>query len=484
MSITIKISLLNLPETFSVPQSLGDQLRDLLHYFRTGEIHAGSAFPPLGLLYLASVLKEAGYEVSVLDAAVKGWNLERVEKWVRKEDPEVLGLSTFAGNLGHVVELARRVKEARPELKIILGGPQATFTADPLLRKYSLVDLVVRGEAEEIIVGVLRVLEGKEEPGEVRGISYRVGDKVVHNPPAGPVLDLDSLPRPDRSLLGVKYSSTLGPLSFSSGKSTTVLTSRGCPYRCTFCSCMAFRGSLCKFRSPENVVGELEELEGEGYEEVGFVDDSFTLVRKRVERICELMRKRKLNLSWWCESRVDAVSLELFREMKRAGCEAVFFGLESGSQRILDYYQKRITPEQSVRAVEAARRAGLNTTGTFIVGAPVETREEVLQTLRFAGRLKLDAVGAGPLWVYPGTPLWGDFVSKHPGLGERYWESGFAPVELGMCAYSEEWLLKEIGKTLRRFYLNPLYFSDQLFRTLRDPYRRRVLSERLSSLLS
>jgi hypothetical protein len=93
-------------------------------------------------------------------------------------------------------------------------------------------------------------------------------------------------------------------------------------------------------------------------------------------------------------------------------------------------------------------------------------------------------VGAGPLWVYPGTPLWDDFVSKNPGLGERYWESGFAPVELGMCVYSEEWLLKEIGKTLRRFYLNPLYLSDQLFRTLRDPYRRRVLSERLSSLLS
>jgi radical SAM superfamily enzyme YgiQ (UPF0313 family) len=478
------IALGYLPESFSSPQSAGDRLRDLLLYFRTGEIRAGSAWPPLGLLYLASVLEEAGYEVSVLDAAVRGWDLERVEGWVRRKDPEVLGLSTFAGNLGHAVELARRVKETSPERKILLGGPQATFTADALLRKYPFVDLVVRGEGEGTILEAVRVLEGREEPGRVRGISYREGDRVVHSPPASPVPDLDALPRPDRSLLGAEYSNALGPLSFSSGRFTTVLTSRGCPHRCTFCSCTAFRGNLCKFRSPENLVGELEELAGEGYEEVGFVDDCFTLVRKRVERICELMRERRLDISWWCGTRVDAVSLELFREMRRAGCEAVFFGLESGSQRILDYYQKRITPQQSVRAVEAARKAGLNTTGTFIVGAPVETREEVLQTLRFAERLRMDAVGIGPLWVYPGTQLWNDLVSRNPELGERYWESGFVPVELGMCPYSKEWLLEAIGRTLRKFYLNPLYLSWQLFKTLRDPYRRRVLSERLSSLLS
>lgn len=180
------IALVYLPESFSSPQSAGDRLRDLLLYFRTGEIRAGSAWPPLGLLYLASVLEEAGYEVSVLDAAVRGWDLERVEGWVRRKDPEVLGLSTFAGNLGHAVELACRLKEASPERKILLGGPQATFTADALLRKYPFVDLVVRGEGEGTILEAVRVLEGREEPGRVRGISYREGDRVVHSPPPAP----------------------------------------------------------------------------------------------------------------------------------------------------------------------------------------------------------------------------------------------------------------------------------------------------------
>ncbi|MEM2978293.1 MAG: radical SAM protein [Candidatus Hadarchaeales archaeon] len=479
----LKLSFIVLPESFSLPHTLRDQLSGLFRYFRTGEVSAGSSWPPLGVLYLGTILQEAGYEVSVLDAALRKWDLKRVEDWVRREDPDVVGLSTFTGNFVHAAELARRIKEASPDVKVVMGGHHVTFTADRTLREFPFVDLVVRGEAEGTIVGVMRALEGRKELKELRGVSYGEDGRVVHLPPANPLTDLDALPMPDRSLILDEYRGTVGPVSFGTGRLTTVITSRGCPFHCTFCSCTAFRGNLCKFRSPENLMGELEVLAGEGYREIGMVDDSFCLVRKRVERICELIEQRHLEFTWWCESRVDAVSYEMFRTMKRAGCETVFFGFESGVQRILDYYRKGITPEQSVRAVRAARKAGMNTVGTFIVGAPTETREEVSQTLRFAERLGVDVVGIGPLWVYPGTQVWSEMVSENRELEEKYWKTGFAPVELGMCGYSAEWLGEEIGRTLRKFYLNPLYLSGQLVRCLRDPYRRRAVSERIRSWL-
>jgi len=473
-----KVSLINPPQYFFVPRTFKDKISILIEYLRTGVINAGSAWPPLGILYLGAVLKEAGYEVSVLDAAVKGWYYDKIERWMKKEDPDVVGISTLTANFSHGIEIARRIKEASPEVKTVVGGYHATFMADRTLKKFPFVDVVVRGEAEEIIVDTLLALEGKKKLSEVDGISYRFGKRIVHNRPAKLITNLDELPKPDRSLVEDEYTNTIGPASFAAGKFTTIITSRGCPHRCTFCSCTAFRRNICKFRSPENVVDELEELTVQGYEDIGIVDDSFTIVKKRVEKICELIEEKHLKFNWWCDSRVDFVDYDMFLKMKKAGCEAVFFGLESGNQRILDYYKKGITPQQSIRAVKAAKKAGINVTGTFIIGATIETKSEVINTLEFAKRLDMDAVGIGPLWVHPGAQIWDELVAKNPELQERYWESGFVPVELGMCEYSQEWLIDAIGKTLREFYLNPLYISRELIKSFKDPYRRKVISRK------
>jgi anaerobic magnesium-protoporphyrin IX monomethyl ester cyclase len=478
-----KISLIIPPENFFSSQTFKDKISSLIGYFRTGGIHAGSAWPPLGILYLGAVLKEAGYAVSALDAAVKGWYFDKIERWVKKEDPDVVGISTLTANFLHGIEIARRIKEASPEVKTVVGGYHATFMADQTLKKFPFIDLVVRGEAEETIVDTLLALEGKKKFSEVDGISYRSNKRVVHNRPAKFITNLDELQKPDRSLIEDEYVNTIGPVSLAAGKFTTIITSRGCPQRCTFCSCTAFRKNISKFRSPDGVVEELEELTAQGYEDIGIVDDSFTIVKKRVEKICELIKEKHLEFNWWCDSRVDFVDHEMFLKMKKAGCSAVFFGLESGNQRILDYYQKGITPQQSIRAVDAAKKAGLNVTGTFIVGATVETKSEVINTLEFAKRLDMDAVGIGPLWVYPGAQIWDELVAKNQELQERYWASGFVPVELGMCEYSKEWLENAIGKTLREFYLNPLFISRQVIKSFRDPYRRKVVTNIIDSHL-
>lgn len=473
-----KISLINPPQYFSTPRTFKDKISIFIGYLRKGVINAGSAWPPLGILYLGAVLKGAGYEVSVLDAAVKGWYYDKIERWMKKENPDVVGISTLTTNFSHGMEIARRVKEASPEVKTIVGGYHATFMADRTLRKFPFVDVVVRGEAEGVILDILLALKREKKLSRVDGISYTHNKRIVHNRPIKPIENLDELPIPDRSLIEDEYINTIGPMSFTTGKFTTIITSRGCPFRCTFCCCTAFRNNICKFRSPESVVDELEKLTGEGYEDIGIIDDSFTLVKKRVEKICELIEEKHLKFHWWCGSRVDFVNYDMFLKMKKAGCEAVFFGIESANQRILDYYKKGTTPQQSTRAVKAARKAGLNVTGTFIVGASIETREEVINTLDFAKRLDMDAIGIGPLWVYPGAHVWDELVATNPELKEKYWESGFVPVELGMCQYSQEWLDDAIGKTLREFYLNPSHIARELIRSFKDPYRRKVISRK------
>ncbi len=473
-----KVSLINPPQYFSKPQTFRDKISIFLKYLRKGAIDAGTAWPPLGILYLGAVLKGAGYEVSVLDAAVKGWDYDKIERWVKEEDPDLVGISTLTTNFSHGMEIARRVKEASPEVKTVVGGYHATFMADQILRKFPFIDVVVRGEAEGTILDILLALEGKKKLSEVDGISYTHNKRIAHNRPSKLIKNIDGLPIPDRSLVEDEYVNAIGPVSFAAGKFTTIITSRGCPFRCTFCSCTAFRNNICTFRSPESVVDELEELTGQGYEEIGIVDDSFTLTKKRVEKICELIEERHLKFHWWCGSRVDSVDYDIFLKMKKAGCESVFFGIESANQRILNYYDKRTTPQQSIRAVNAARKAGLNTTGTFIVGASIETKREVINTLEFSKRLGMDAIGIGPLWVYPGAHIWDEFVAKNLGLQEKYWESGFVPVKLGMCQYSKEWLEDAIRKTLREFYLNPSYIAQELVRSFKDPYRRKVISRK------
>jgi len=219
-------------------------------------------------------------------------------------------------------------------------------------------------------------------------------------------------------------------------------------------------------------MAELEYLQSEGYEQFLFADDNFTLDAKRVSKLCRSIKKAGMDIDWLCDSRVDHVSYDMFREMANAGCRCLFFGIESANQRILDYYRKGITPEQSEKAVRKARKAGVDViVGSFIVGAPDETRREVINTLKFANRLDLDVPDVNILGAHVGTDIWDDLVAKGLLNEDEQWEDEICiPRDVPTPVPYEE-VRNLVFEYFRAFYLNPRQLLTELLRTSKSSFR-------------
>jgi anaerobic magnesium-protoporphyrin IX monomethyl ester cyclase len=468
----MKICLINSPPNFS-GISHESKISTFKKYLN-GQIESRSSWPPLGVLYIGTIIKEGGYEVSVLDAAAKGWPIDKILEWVKNESPDVIGLSALTPSFVQAMEIARRSKELLPDVKIIVGGYHVTFAPAKTLNEFPFIDVIVRGEGEETILEILNVLNNGGKLSGISGISYLNNQQVVHTPSRSIKKDIDKLPFPDRGLIEDEYTGEIGGFSTTAGRFTTVITSRGCPYSCTFCACSSFRGRICSFRSPENVVDELEDLVSKGYEDIGIVDDNFMLDKKRVEKICELIKNRRLKFYWWCEGRVDNANYDILKKMENAGCRVIYYGVESANKRILKYYKKGTTPQQSINAVEAAKKAGLNVLGTFVVGAPIETKDEVLNTLNFVKKLNIDLPQINILGVAPGMAIWNELVANNKKIESEHWKTGFRPVEMNMCEYSSDWLMDAIHDTNKEFF-NFRFLIKEGLKTFRSPYRLKIL---------
>jgi len=279
-----------------------------------------TAWPPLGILYCAGVLKEGGIEVSLLDQPAKGFSLDQTVKWVKKEDPEIVGFSVLLSTAKEAPKIAERVKAENPNVTVVFGSHHSTFNADRILEKYPFVDVVVRGEGEYTSLELAKCIEKGEELGKVEGITFRKSGRIVSTPDRALNKDVDALPFPDRDLAGVKYESAVFGVKINSRKFTTMLSSRGCPFNCSFCGIRKFTRRAWRPRSVESVMEELECLYSEGYEQFLFADDNFTLDAKRVSRLCRSIKKAGMDIEWFCDSRVDHVSYDMFREMVNAGC--------------------------------------------------------------------------------------------------------------------------------------------------------------------
>lgn len=249
--------------------------------------------PPLGLLYLGTVLQNGGHEVRVIDNGRSQLPVGKLVERVKKENPEVVGVSVLTPTFRQGIKIAGAIKREMPDVKIIFGNYHATFTYDRILANYPIVDYVVLGESEGSILELANALEKNKETKHILGIACMHNDGVVKTPPRPLIKNLNELPIPDRSLLEEEYRSETMGVFGSGGKFTTVLTSRGCPYTCKYCACAAFSLRTVRYRSPEAVVEELEQLYREGYEEVGFVDDNLLVNRLRVEKICDLIKEKK-----------------------------------------------------------------------------------------------------------------------------------------------------------------------------------------------
>jgi radical SAM superfamily enzyme YgiQ (UPF0313 family) len=364
-------------------------------------------YPPLGIAYIASILRENGFDVEILDPVFGGWKI--VEKRLKKGDYDILGVSTLTMNFEDGLEMAKIAKEANPGCLTVFGGNHPAILPYDVVKKKE-VDIVCSGEGECTMLELIQTLEKNENLKGIRGILYKEGDRVITNQPRPLIQNLDELPFPARDLLPMHeyLSAQVGRVGWElPSPSTSMITSRGCPFNCTFCSSHLTFGKKIRFRSAENVVDEIEVLVNKyKLKGISFVDDTFALNLKRIKGICTEIREREINVEWMCMGRVDTVSKEMLKEMKRAGCVSIGYGIESGSQHVLDeYIKKGITLEQAERAIRITKESGITSVAYFMIGIPGETLNDIEKTIEFAKKINPDAVNFSITIPMPGTEL-------------------------------------------------------------------------------
>jgi len=356
--------------------------------------------PPLGITYLGAVLEKAGLPVKLLDC-----RLSEAKDIIHEiESADIVGISAPSVLAKGALELAGYAKSLG---KItVVGGPHATISPDFFLRdREGLVDFVVRGEGEHTLLELVQKLSDGEDWKEVEGIFYLKDSKIVHTPDRPAIRNLDDLPFPARHLLPMKeylrrWKKTIGYTFLN------LLSSRGCPYSCFFCSKEIF-GKVYRARSTKNVVDEMEFMvEKYAPDHLFFNDDVFTLNRWRVLQICNELIERRLKVDWGCESRVDTVDHELLKAMKKSGCTRIAYGVESGSQRILNVLKKNVTAEQVKRATSLTKKVGIQVVHYLIVGTPGETVEDIELTKRLIRETNPDYIGVSFFTPFPGGESW------------------------------------------------------------------------------
>ncbi|TFG25667.1 MAG: B12-binding domain-containing radical SAM protein [Promethearchaeota archaeon] len=432
---------------------------------------------PLGLLYIAGVLMEHGYDVSILDHGATNYTFEDVLNWIKKQNPDILGISVLTRSFQSGITIAKLAKDWNPSLTIILGNYQ-TVCAEKILNKYNFIDFCVRGEGEYTMQELLPLIRKNNTDYEsIKGIYYRKNGIVKSTMPRVLEKDLDRFPIPDRTLIkGARYKMSMGGLELSKAKSGTIMMSRGCPYQCRFCS---VNHESWRHRSADNVIQELHLLESQGYREIMIMDDNFTINPKWVIEICKKIIKEKIDLIFHCEARIEGTK-EMYEYMNRANVKTIFYGMESGSQRVLDYYQKNITPSQSKLALKKARSAGIDMLfASFIIGAPIEKISDIQKTVNFALNLDIDYAMFHIFEVFPGIQIWDELVEQNKVDEEKHWETGVRVAELPFYNIELEFLIDVIRRTYRKFYSisRPKFLFTQFLRSLKSQYRRNKLRD-------
>ncbi len=445
-----------------------------------GEHFYGQKWPPLGILLLGTILKGQGHQVYLLDQASTECSNEKLLKWIKRVDPELLGFLTMTVGFLSTIKISEMVKQWNSNIKIVLGHYHPTLCDDKILNKYHhLVDYCVRGENEYILSNLINFLEKKngEEPKDILGLSYYFNGKFKRNPDCPVNKNLDNLPFIDRSLINFPYRQNLAGIELMDSKLATTFFTRGCPYGCSYCAVSKFSNRQYRSKTPEKLIEEFGYLNSKGYSEVAFVDDNFSFNLKNVLTFCKLLRKENLDMDWHVEMRVDRVSKQLFEYMVSAGCKSVSFGIESANQRILDYYNKRITPTQALTAIKKAKEAKMNfIIGLFMIGAPFETIAECQNTANFALKSNVDYFFLNVVETWPGIPMWDDLVSKGLINENERWEASTRVMDLTHTEAERQKILDLITQTYREYI--SLSRVGWLFKTIPDlilnSYKRRL----------
>jgi radical SAM superfamily enzyme YgiQ (UPF0313 family) len=374
-------------------------------------------FPPVGLLYIASTVeKKTPHRADVLDLNLVDNDPYDFLENLNGYSPDVIGITLITFNIISGIKTIKAARKRFPGVPIVAGGPHAHIYPEETIF-YEGIDYVITGEGEYAFLELLKAIQGEISPMEVPALYFKQDNKAMKTRPHEFISNLDDLPYPDRTKTNFRRYSNI---TAKNRTSTFLITSRGCPHRCIYCH-RPQMGKRFRAMSAEKVVGEIEECKALGLNWIDFFDDTFTLNKKRAEKICRLLIDKKIDILWSARTRVDRVDQKLLNLMSAAGCRKISFGIESGCQRILDRLQKDITLEQVQKTIKAARKAGISVYADFMIGNPDETIEDIKKTIGFACKLPIQYAQFSITTPYPSTPLYDEFRKKRPELGD-YWQ--------------------------------------------------------------
>lgn len=423
-----------------------------------------NVIPSLGLAYIASVLEKYGYEVKIIDCTL-GISHSQLIELLKKEKPNVIGITGTTSTFVSMKKVAEDIKRYLPPTLVVVGGSHLSAASEYTMG-FDCFDVGIIGEGEISFLELLRKIErsGLTDLDDIDGIVYRKNGEILRTRQREFIRDLDTLPYPARHLQPPLTAYRPTPASYKKLPLGVLITTRGCPSKCTFCDRAVF-GNTYRERSADDVINEIEELIYKfGAREIRFFDDTFTLNEKRVFKICDKFKERKIKVHWTCLTKVTNVSKEMLKAMKEAGCWQVLYGLESGDERILKLLKKGNTVEQNERAVRLAKEVGLSVRADFIVGTPGETKESLKRTLDFAIKIKVDYAHFNKFVPYPGTEL-------YERLTQQGYEFDFTKrcsiIDHSAILFVPESMSKEEFKEFldyanRAFYLRPTYILKRL----------------------
>ena len=440
----------------------------------------GVIAPPLGIAYMAGVLQENNIDVEILDASAEDMDFKDVEKELLKRKPDLVALTALTPTIGRALETAQVVKETLPDSIVVMGGYHPTFNFIETLEDEN-VDIVIRGEGEYIMLNLVQALENQSSLHDVKGIVFedKNSKEIVVNPEAPLIQDLDELPFPALNLLPMKKYRLLDMDTHM----TTMITTRGCPMQCSFCSSAAKKKKKIRERSVENIVDEIEYLKTNyDIDTIAFMDDTFTLKKRKVMAICDEILKRNIEIMWGWTSRVDTLDEKLLKKMKEAGCITIFIGVESADQQQLDNMCKNTTIAKIENAFKIAHKLKIRTIASVALGMPGDTKEIMNKTVKFVHKLKPNYAIYSLATPYPGTRFYKEAFEKNL-IKIKDWSKYtlITPIlETIDCSLND--MRKIQAKAFMKFYLRPHYIIRQFLQD--GPYLLKTIFGVIKTALS
>lgn len=419
----------------------------------------GVVAPSLGIGYMAAVLEQNRYDVDVLDASALDLSYDEIGEEILKRNPDIVSISALTPTIGVALDTADKVKQVKPDAIVVLGGYHPTFQFEEVLSEPS-VDLVVRGEGEYTFLDLVKTIERNRDLADVEGLAFHDENdgSLVVTPERAIITDLDELPFPAFHLFPMDKYKILNITT----NVATIITTRGCPMQCSFCSSAALHGHHLRRRSYQNVCDEIElRLTDQNIDTIAFMDDTFTLNKKFVKDFCSEIKRRNLKFWWGCTSRVDSLDEDLLQTMKDAGCITIFIGVESADQQMLDDMHKNITVEKTENAFKLARKIGIRTIASCVIGMPQDTKKSIQKTINFVKKLNPNYALFSLATPYPGTRFYNETFNKNL-IQIKDWSKYtlIDPVLTTIDCSSKE--LRSIQKkAFLKFYLRPNYLIRQ-----------------------